>query len=99
MSPDAGVLTAFGRSPLAQGAYVRLTYRVARLNHETVVTSRSFYVQFGTDYKHPRRCCWRFRRTLEAIKELLNGIDAEPREKERLLQAVLAVRAQLDGTS
>ena len=86
VSPDAGVLTAFRRSPLALGAYARLTYRVARLSHETVVPSRPLYVQFGADYKHARRCRWRFRRALEAIKALWNGIDAEPREKERLFR-------------
>ena len=71
------MLTALGRSPQPLGAYARLTNRVARLNHETVVPSRSLYVQFGADYKHARRCPWQFQRALEAIKELWSGIDAE----------------------
>ena len=86
MSPDAGVLTAIGHSPLALGALARVTYRVARLNDETVVPSRSLYFQCGAGYKHARRCRWRFRRALEAIKEPWDGIDAEPREKERLFR-------------
>ena len=104
MSLDAGVLTAFERSPSALGAYALLTCRAARLNHETVVPSRSLYVQFGADYKHVRRCRWRFQRALEAIKELWNGIDTERREKARLFRpyspSVLSwmVRADAKGS-
>ena len=54
------MLTALGCSPLALGAYAWLTYRVARLSHETVVPSRSLDVQFGADYKHPRQFRRRF---------------------------------------
>ena len=83
---DAGVLPGLGRSPLALDAYAWLTYRVARLRRETVVPWRSLEVQFGAEYKHPRQLSWKFRRALEAIKELWIGIDAEPREKGLLLR-------------
>ena len=66
----AGLLTGLGRSPLALHAYACLTYRVARLRCETVVPWRSLEVQFGAEYKHPWQLRWRFRRALEAIKEL-----------------------------
>ena len=75
---DAGILDGLGRSPLALDAYAWLTYRVARLKRETVVPWRSLEIQFGAEYKHPRR--------LEAIKGLWNGIEAEPREKGLLLR-------------
>ncbi len=83
---DAGVLTALGRSPLALDAYAWLTYRVARLDRETVVPWRSLEVQFGAEYKQPRQFRWKFRRSLEAIKELWKGIAAEPREKGLLIR-------------
>ena len=83
---DAGILDGLGRSPLALDAYAWLTYRVARLKRETVVPWRSLEIQFGAEYKHPRQFRWKFRRSLEAIKGLWNGIEAEPREKGLLLR-------------
>ena len=76
---DAGVLTALGCSPLALDAYAGLTYRVARLDREMVV-GKSLEVELGAEYKHPRQFRSKFRHAREAIKELWNGIDPEPRE-------------------
>lgn len=83
---DAGILDGLGRSPLALDAYAWLTYRVARLERETVIPWRSLEIQFGAEYKHPRQFRWKFCRSLEAIKGLWNGIETEPREKGLLLR-------------
>ena len=83
---DAGILDGLGRSPLALDAYAWLTYRVARLERETVVPWRSLEIQFGAEYKHPRQFRWKFCRSLEAIKGLWSGIEAESREKGLLLR-------------
>ncbi len=83
---DTAILDGLRRSPLALDAYVWLTYRVARLNRETVIPWRSLEIQFGAEYTRPRNFRLKFRRSLEAIKELWNGIEAEPQEKGLLIR-------------
>lgn len=83
---DAAILNGVGRSPLAMDAYAWLTYRVSRVKRETVVPWRSLEVQFGGEYKHARHFRWKFRRSLEAIKRLWPGIEAEPQEKGLLIR-------------
>ena len=78
---DAAIVDGLRRSPLALDAYVWLTYRVARLERETVIPWRSLEVQFGADYKDPKNFRLKFRRTLDAIKRLWRGIEAEPQQK------------------
>ena len=83
---DAAILDGLGRSPLALDAYAWLTYRVSRLSRDTVVPWRSLEIQFGAEYKHPRHFRWKFRHSLEAIKRLWLGIEAEPQEKGLLVR-------------
>ena len=83
---DAAILAGLRRSPLALDAYAWLTYRVARLQRDTVVPWRSLEIQFGAEYKQPRNFRLKFRRVLKAIKQLWPGIEAEPQEKGLLIR-------------
>ena len=65
-APLAGS-TGLRRSPLALEAYAWLTYRVSRLERETVVPWRSLEIQFGAEYKHPRPFRWRFQLDADGI--------------------------------
>ena len=83
---DAAIVHGLRRSALSLDTYAWLTYRIARLKDETLIPWRSLEKQFGADYKHPRQFRWKFRRALEAIKQLWPGIEAEPRDKGLLLR-------------
>ena len=44
---DAKIVAALRRSPLSLDAYAWLTYRLARLQHETLIPWRPLEAQFG----------------------------------------------------
>ena len=78
---DAAIIHGLRRSALSLDTYAWLTYRIARLKEETLIPWRSLEKQFGAEYTHPRDFRVRFRRSLGAVKELWNGVDAEPRDR------------------
>ncbi len=65
---DPVVLRAHRRSPLAIDIYGWITYRLSTLQEPTAIPWRSLEKQFGADYKNPRQFRWRFRQSLEQLK-------------------------------
>ena len=83
---DAQIVQRLRRSPLALDVYAWLTWRVSRLERDTVIPWLSLERQLGCDYRQPRQFRWKFRKALASIKAQWDGIDAEPQARGLLLR-------------
>lgn len=83
---DAQIVQELRRSPLALDAYAWLTWRVQRLQKDSVIPWLSLERQLGCDYSTPRRFRYAFRRRLRQITSLWPGVEAEPQQRGLLLR-------------
>ena len=79
---DPVILRGLRRSPLSIDTYGWITYRMATLEEPTAISWPSIEKQFGAEYKNRRQFRWRFRQSLERVKENWPGdlsIEADTR--------------------